>query len=71
MLGAELIPAWKGKANALSELCRRFGALVLVAGPDVLRFVPPLTITEQEVGSGLERVAAALRYAQANPAEVG
>jgi acetylornithine/N-succinyldiaminopimelate aminotransferase len=61
MIGAELVPALAGKSAELSELCRTFGVLVLVAGPDVLRFLPPLTITEAELTLGMERVGAALR----------
>ena len=34
---------------------------MLVAGPDVLRFVPPLTITDEELQTGLDRLGPALR----------
>ena len=37
------------------------GLLLLQAGPDVLRFVPALTITDADVAEGLERLEAALR----------
>jgi acetylornithine/N-succinyldiaminopimelate aminotransferase len=60
MIGAELIPALHGKAADISELCRTYGVLVLVAGPNVLRFLPPLTITEAEMAAGMARVAQAL-----------
>ena len=36
------------------------GLLLLQAGPDVLRFVPPLTITGEELADGLDRLHAAL-----------
>jgi acetylornithine/N-succinyldiaminopimelate aminotransferase len=65
MVGAELGEAWKGKSNDLADFARRFGVLVLVAGPDVLRFLPPLTITSDELALGLERLEAALAYAKA------
>ncbi len=61
MIGAELVPAHHGKANDISELARTYGVLVLVAGPNVLRFLPPLTITEAELSTGLERLHAALK----------
>ncbi len=70
MIGAPLAQEFCGKSGALSEICRRFGALVLVAGPDVLRFVPPLTITPEEMEEGLARVKMALAYAKANPENV-
>lgn len=64
MIGAELTESWKGKSNDLADLARRFGVLVLVAGPDVLRFLPPLTVTKDELALGLERLEAALSYAK-------
>jgi acetylornithine/N-succinyldiaminopimelate aminotransferase len=33
----------------------------LQAGPDVLRLVPPLNITDAEIAAGLERLQAVLR----------
>lgn len=67
MIGAELVQEYKGKSAALSEMARRFGVLVLVAGPDVLRFLPPLTITPDEMQDGLARLGEALSYAKAHP----
>jgi acetylornithine/N-succinyldiaminopimelate aminotransferase len=34
---------------------------MLQAGPDVLRFVPALNITDEEVAEGLSRLRAALQ----------
>ena len=63
MLGAVLRPEWAGRAGELGELCRRHGVLVLQAGPDVLRFLPPLDITDAELDDGMDRFEAALREA--------
>ena len=60
MIGAELKPQWHGKAGDISELARQHGLLVLQAGPNVLRFLPPLIITEQEMKKGLKRLDRAL-----------
>jgi acetylornithine/N-succinyldiaminopimelate aminotransferase len=38
------------------------GLLLVSAGPQVVRFVPPLIVTEAEVHLALERLAAALRH---------
>ena len=65
MLGAALRDEWAGRAAELVELCRRHGVLVLPAGPDVLRFLPPLNITDAELDQGMDRLAAAMREAQA------
>jgi len=60
MLGAELEGEWRGKAGEITEHCRRQGVLVLQAGADVLRFLPPLNITEEDLADGLARVERAL-----------
>jgi len=61
MLGAVLSKAWKNKAPTMVTACQENGVLILLAGPDVLRFLPPLNISEEELKSGLERVSQALR----------
>lgn len=61
MVGAELVPTHHGKAGDISELARMHGVIVLQAGPNVLRFVPPLVITEKEVEAGLSRLEKALK----------
>lgn len=55
MIGAELLPEFAGKSGDISELARKAGALVLVAGPNVMRFLPPLVITDAEMAKGIER----------------
>ncbi len=60
MIGCELSPQWKGKAAKLSEHARMQGALVLVAGPNVMRFVPPLTISDADIDTGMERFRMAI-----------
>ena len=65
MIGAVLRGGWAGRAGELGEACRRHGVLVLQAGPDVLRFLPPLNITDAELDDGMERFEAAMREAVA------
>ncbi|MFI4959711.1 MAG: aminotransferase class III-fold pyridoxal phosphate-dependent enzyme, partial [Lysobacterales bacterium] len=60
MLGAVLAPAHAGKAGTILDHAASHGLLLLQAGPDVLRFVPPLTITDEELAEGLQRLHAAL-----------
>ncbi|HEX8776882.1 MAG TPA: acetylornithine/succinylornithine family transaminase [Rhodanobacter sp.] len=60
MIGAVLAEAHRGKAGAILDHTAAHGLLLLQAGPDVLRFLPPLTITAQELAAGLERLRAAL-----------
>jgi acetylornithine/N-succinyldiaminopimelate aminotransferase len=60
MIGAVLVEAHRGKAAAILDHAAAHGLLLLQAGPDVLRFVPPLTIADEELADGLARLHAAL-----------
>jgi len=60
MVGAVLSSPWLGKAGELTEHCRQNGVLILQAGPDVLRFLPPLNIPDDDLEIGLNRVEKAL-----------
>lgn len=62
MVGAELNGSLQGKAGDISEAARTFGLLILQAGPNVLRLVPPLTVTQKELQEGLKRLHEALTY---------
>ena len=58
MIGAELGEAHEGKAGALVDACQEEGVIVLVAGPSVLRLLPPLNIGDEDVRhatAGMER----------------
>lgn len=61
MLGAVLTPEYAGRAGEMLDACARHGLLLLQAGPDVLRFVPALNISDEEVSDGIRRLHAALR----------
>lgn len=56
MLGAVLAPAYAGRAGELLDHAAAHGLLLLQAGPDVLRFVPALNISDADVAEGLERL---------------
>lgn len=60
MLGAVLRPEFAGRAAEILDHAAHAGLLLLQAGPDVLRFVPALNITETDVAEGLARLDAAL-----------
>ncbi|MBD9478760.1 acetylornithine transaminase [Pseudoxanthomonas sp. PXM02] len=61
MLGAVLNTKYAGRAGEVLDLAAAQGLLMLQAGPDVLRFVPSLNITDAEVAESLKRLHAALR----------
>ena len=71
MVGAVLRGEWSGRAAELGEACRRHGVLVLQAGPDVLRFLPPLNITDAELDDGMDRFGVAMREAAEAEPEKG
>ena len=60
MLGAVLSKDFAGQAGAILDHAAGQGLLTLQAGPDVLRFVPSLNITDEEVAEGLKRLRAAI-----------
>lgn len=60
MLGAQLRAEHAGKAGEILDRCVDHGLLLLQAGPDVLRFVPALNISDADVAEGLARLRAAL-----------
>lgn len=63
MLGAVLGEAWRGRVGEILDRAAAHGVLLLQAGPDVLRLLPPLTISDAELAEGLQRLDAALRTA--------
>ena len=67
MLGAVLKPAYAGRASEILDLAAAQGLLLLQAGPDVLRFVPALNISDADLGDGLKRLRAAFEKHLARP----
>lgn len=55
LLGAELNEKFEGKARDFLNAAADEGAMVLVAGPSVIRFTPSLIIPEQDIIEGLAR----------------
>lgn len=66
LLGAPLVEAMKSRAKEVVQAAMQEGVWLLVAGPDVLRFAPALTIGEADVAEGLARLdRACARFAAA------
>ena len=55
LIGGELRDEYQGKAKQILSLAAEEGAMVLIAGPSVIRFAPSLIITETELEHGLRR----------------
>lgn len=69
MLGAELNDQYAGEAGAIGKHCTEQGLLLLQAGPNVVRFLPPLIIDEVTVASAMDRFDKAIRAWLAERAE--
>ena len=61
IIGAELGGDHEGKAGALVDACAEEGVIVLVAGPSVLRLLPPLNIDDEDVSDATARMERAFR----------
>lgn len=60
LLGAAMNKAWEGRAREVLVEAGKQGLLVLVAGPNVVRFAPSLVISPEEVEEGLARLDQAI-----------
>lgn len=60
LLGAELTDAYAGKARDFLNAGADEGVMVLVAGPNVIRFTPSLIIPEADINEGLARFEKAI-----------
>ncbi|GAB7525511.1 aspartate aminotransferase family protein [Paraburkholderia sp. 2C] len=60
LIGAELNDAFKGRAKDFVTAAGKHGLIMLMAGPDVLRFAPSLIIPLDDLHEGLARLAKAI-----------
>ncbi len=60
LIGIELTDDWKGKAKDFVGAALDEGLMMLVAGPDVLRFAPSLVIPDADIDAGLAKLDAAI-----------
>jgi len=60
LIGIELMPDWHGKAKDIVGAALEEGLMMLVAGPNVLRFAPSLIIPDADIDKGLARLKKAI-----------
>ncbi|MDO6524239.1 aspartate aminotransferase family protein [Motilimonas sp. 1_MG-2023] len=60
LIGAELTEQYHGRARDILVAAAAAGLMVLVAGPNVLRFAPALNITDEEIELGFARLTTAI-----------
>lgn len=61
LIGAVLNDKYQGQAGVFLKAALQEGLIVLVAGPNVLRFAPALIIEEQDLDIGLARLDTAIK----------
>jgi acetylornithine/N-succinyldiaminopimelate aminotransferase len=60
LIGAELAPVLQGRAKDVVTLGAKHGVVLLMAGPNVLRLLPSLVISEADLNEGLRRLEAVI-----------
>ncbi|WP_409308565.1 aspartate aminotransferase family protein [Pectobacterium sp. B1J-3] len=60
LIGAELTPEWHGRAHDFLAAATEQGVMVLMAGPNVIRFVPSLVIEMDDIEQGMAKFAKAV-----------
>jgi acetylornithine/N-succinyldiaminopimelate aminotransferase len=60
LLGAELADSFKDRAKDVSNAAAKHGAIMLIAGPNVLRFAPSLIMPMSDLDEGFERIEKAI-----------
>lgn len=60
LIGAELTAAYEGRAKDFVNAAAAHGVMLLIAGPNVLRFAPSLVISEDDLNEGFARLAKAI-----------
>ncbi|MBL8521987.1 MAG: aspartate aminotransferase family protein [Betaproteobacteria bacterium] len=60
LIGCQLAPEFAGKGKELVKCAEEAGLMVLIAGPDVMRFAPSLLIAEPDIAEGMARFALAI-----------
>ena len=49
LIGLPLAPAFKGRAKDITKAAEALGLMLLIAGPDVVRFAPALIVSDEQI----------------------
>ncbi|HYC42413.1 MAG TPA: acetylornithine/succinylornithine family transaminase [Noviherbaspirillum sp.] len=60
MLGMVLADAWRGKAKDITKAAEAQGLMLLIAGPDVVRLLPALVVSDAQIDEAVARLRQAL-----------
>lgn len=67
MLGMVLTGAWRGRAKEITKVAEAHGLMILIAGPDVLRFLPALIVSDAQIDRAAQLLRAAIIQLRAVP----
>jgi acetylornithine/succinyldiaminopimelate/putrescine aminotransferase len=60
MLGMTLTEAYRGKAKDITRFAEAEGLMLLIAGPDVVRLLPALVVSDAQIDEGVTLFRSAL-----------
>ncbi|RZI43169.1 acetylornithine/succinylornithine family transaminase [Herbaspirillum sp. HC18] len=60
MLGMLLTDAWRGKAKDITKAAEAEGLMLLIAGPEVVRLLPALVVSDAQIDEAMARLRRAL-----------
>ncbi len=60
MLGMVLADAWRGRAKEVAKAAEAEGLMLLIAGPDVVRLLPALLVSDAQIDEGIALLRRAL-----------
>jgi len=60
MLGIALADGWRGKAKEITKSAEAQGLMLLIAGPDVVRLLPALVVSDAQIDEADKRLRSAL-----------
>ncbi|PTB18516.1 aspartate aminotransferase family protein [Trinickia symbiotica] len=69
LIGAELTSTYEGRAKDFVNAAAEHGLMLLIAGPNVLRFAPSLVIADADLEEGLRRLEKAVEQVAGASAE--
>lgn len=61
MLGAVLAEGWRGRAKDIVKAAEAEGLMLLIAGPDVVRFLPALVVEDAQIDEAMQRLRRAIQ----------
>jgi succinylornithine aminotransferase len=61
LIGLPLAPAFKGRAKDITKAAEALGLMLLIAGPDVVRFAPALIVSDEQIAEADRILRAAVQ----------